>query len=129
MSHPLREKEEPHEIKRISGRDWRIRIGLDPCVSVNRCQEDIWATNEKRIVNRQRPFARACAGRPPTVPELRMAQILSIELSNERWLEVVPEGRFTVMTRNAASSLSGLFLLVAICDDDVEVYGVSCWIE
>jgi len=27
-----------------------------------------------------------------------MAQILSIELSNERWLEVVPEGRFTVVT-------------------------------
>jgi len=58
-----------------------------------------------------------------------MAQILSMELSSERWLEVVPEGRFTVMTRNAASSLSGLFLLVAIRDDDVELYGVSCWIE
>jgi len=52
-----------------------------------------------------------------------------MELSSERWLEVVPEGRFTVMTRNAASSLSGLFLLVAIRDDDVELYGVSCWIE
>ena len=22
-------KEEPHELKRISGRDWRVRIGLD----------------------------------------------------------------------------------------------------
>jgi len=33
------------------------------------------------------------------------------------------------MTRNAASSLSGLFLLVAIRGDHVELYRVSCWIE
>ena len=123
-------KGEPHELKRISGRDWRVRIGLDPCVSVTDAKKILGAINEKRMVNRQRPFAQGtCAGQPPTVPELRMAQILSIELSNERWLEVVPEGRFTVMTRNAASSLSGLFLLVAIREDDVELYRVSCWIE
>ena len=50
-------KGEPHELKRISGRDWEVRIGLDPCVSVADAKKILGAINEKRMVNRQRPFA------------------------------------------------------------------------
>jgi len=86
-------KGEPHEPKRISGRDWRVRIGLDPCVSVADAKKILGPINEKRMVSRQRPFAQGtCAGQPPTVPELRMAQILSSERPPPKPLQATAAG-------------------------------------
>ena len=123
------DKAAPHQSKSLSGRGWQVRIGLDPCVSIVDAKKVLSAIHDKRLVNRQLPSTPGITAGPRPLPEPRLAQILSIALSDERHLATVPEGRLTVMTGGASSSRSGLVLLVAVRGDDVELYLVSDWME
>jgi hypothetical protein len=87
------------------------------------------AIHDNRLVNRQLPATPGITAGPRPVPQLRMSQILSIELADERQFETVPEARVALSARNVTSSVSGLTFLLTLRGDDVELRLVSEWIE
>ena len=122
-------RQQSHETKRMSGRGWRAKIGLDPCVSMADARKILSAIHDKRLQDRQRPATPGLTAGPRPVPDLRMSQILWIALADDRQFEAVPEARVVVSTRDVTSSTSGLTLFLAVRGDDVELRLVSGWIE
>jgi hypothetical protein len=102
---------------------------LGPVHLDGRRQEDLERDHDNRLVNRQLPATPGITAGPRPVPQLRMSQILSIELADERQFETVPEARVALSARNVTSSVSGLTFLLTLRGDDVELRLVSEWIE
>ena len=121
-----------HRQRRFAEKGWRVTIGLDPCVSEPDARRILRAISDARLVNRQpETVGGAASGRRPDLPNVQVSQVLYIALVEERLREVAPSARYAVMTRTSALSAGaqGLFLLVSILGENVEVYLVSGWLE
>ena len=113
-----------HRNRRLTEKDWRVTIGLDPCVPEPDAHRILRAINNNRLVNRQPAGA---AGRLLDIPKIEVSQVLSIAVATEHELRVAPQARYVVTTRT--SILSGLLLLVSVRGDDVDAHFVTAWVE
>ena len=121
-----------HRQRRFAEKGWSVTIGLDPCVSEPDARRILRAISEAHLVNRQpETVGGAASGRRPDLPNVQVSQVLSIGLVEERVREVAPSAQYSVMTRTSAPSAGarGLYLLVSILGENVEVYLVSGWLE
>jgi len=124
-------KGQPHQKRRLADKGWRITIYLDPCVPELDARRILTAIRDGRLVDKQLESRARTNGGRQDIPKIGIQQVLWIAFTEERVSEVAPDAPFSVMIRTTAQSAppAGLYLLVSVHANEVEVHYVGGWLE